>query len=414
MSEFAARMAEWPKHPQRDRLLAEAHARPYLPLSPPLRVTRFATLGGEVGQLAALSRMLGAPEPDPGATWGAAEGQGWRLRWERHTEFSTWTFFHAREDDLPAQWLDSWPGELLVATAIELRAHVEQPARLPAFGAEGVGARLSGGAASLYTDLKPDAAGLVRFVMIGHSADPPLLGRIVRAVLEIETYRMMALLAFPLAGEAGETIRGIEQQAAELTRRLAEGEAADDRALLSELATLAARAEALRARTGYRFGAARAYHEIVRDRIATLREERIAGLQTLGEFMERRLGPAMRTCDSIAQRQREAVERIARTEQLLNIRVQVATEAASIALLQSMDRRAEAQLRLQRTVEGLSVAAISYYAVGLLLYVLGAFERLRPGFDAALWAGLAVPVVVATTWLLLRRMRQSLLGSRDG
>lgn len=415
----------WRMHADRDALLAEAHARPFAPVAPPMLATRVATLSGQDGaeadraHMAALCRKLGRAEPGPAANWCALDAGSWRLRWERHTEFSTWTCFrppvrrHAFTEtafDLaPVEWVSDMPGEVLVATTVELGVRDGRPSAAGLFGADAVGARLSDGAATVFTDFRPDATGMTRFLLLDESGDAVQAGRLMLGLLEIETYRLMALLAFPVAGIAREEVKRIEDEAATLAAQLADdAEPEKDRQLLARLAALAGRAEALSARTNFRFGAARAYHSIVQDRIEILGEQRVDGMQTLGAFMERRLAPAMRTCDSVAARQQAAIERIARTEQMLNTRVQVAAEAASVALLASMDRRAVIQLRLQRTVEGLSVAAISYYAVGLLSYLLKAAEHERPTLDAVLWSGLATPLVVATIWLMMRAHKRRL------
>jgi uncharacterized membrane-anchored protein len=219
----------------------------------------------------------------------------------------------------------------------------------------------------------------------------------------------MALLAFPAAGEAAAVLGGIERTAAELAAQLAQDADPDaDRLLLARLATLAGEAEALIGRTSFRFRAAAAYHGLVRERIERLREQRLDGLPTIGEFMQRRLEPAMRTCDAVAERQRAAIDRIARMAQMLNTRVEVAAETTSAALLASMDRRADLQLRLQQTVEGISAAAIAYYAVGLLLYPLKALEKLQPAFDATVAAGVLAPVILVVVWLALSRWRARL------
>ena len=161
-------------------------------------------------------------------------------------------------------------------------------------------------------------------------------------------------------------------------------------------------------RTGTRFAAAAAYHEIVRDRIARLREGRLEGLQTIGEFMQRRLDPAMRTCQAAQDRQQAAIDRLGRMTQLLETRVEVAAEATRTAVLKSMDRRAGLQLRLQQAVEGISTFAIAYYAVGLLLYPLRALEHVWPAFDATLAAGLVSPLILLGVWLALRGLRRKL------
>jgi uncharacterized membrane-anchored protein len=415
-------VARWNFHPERDQLLAEAHARPFVLLDAPMLVSRIATMSGADGakqdraHMIALCRKLGQAEPSPSARWAALKAGSWQLRWERHTEFSTWTFFRPATDDAlfastafdaaPKDWLAEMPGEVLVAATLELRVRRAVANPLDHFADDAVGAKVLNDAASVYTDFRPNADGITRFLLLTEYNDPPLAGRLARSVLEVETYRLMALLAFPLAGEAGKIVARVEQEAGALAAQLAgETNPDNDRKLLARLAELAGEAEALSLKTNFRFGAANAYHDIVLDRLAAMREEREDGLQTLAEFMERRLAPAMRTCASVARRENAVIERIARTGEMLSIRVQVASEAASEALLKSMDKRASDQLQLQRTVEGLSVAAISYYIVGLLLYFAKGLEKSLPGLDPVKTIGLAAPLVVLGVWLVLRRLR---------
>jgi uncharacterized membrane-anchored protein len=237
-----------------------------------------------------------------------------------------------------------------------------------------------------------------------------VVGRIVQKLLEIETYRLMALLAFPVAGQAASELTRLEAEAEAAALQVRdEGGVDADRALLNKLAALAGDAQALSARTRYRFAAARAYYGIVLERIQQLREQRIEARPTILEFMERRLAPAMRTCSAVAEREQGVIAHLARTSQLLSTRVEVASEVTNANLLRSMDDRARLQLRLQQTVEGLSVAAISYYAVGLLGYLFKAIEHEAKGFDATLATGIAVPVVIGVIWWLLRRTRAKLV-----
>jgi uncharacterized membrane-anchored protein len=418
---MATEKGKWRFHPERDQLLAEAHARPFVMLETPMLAGRIATLSGPEGadqdraHMIALCRKLGQAEPSPDSRWAAVKAGNWQLRWERHTEFSTWTFFRqptdagvlavSAFDAVPRDWLADLPGDVLVAASLEVRARKAVPDPLQFFAKDAVGARVLNDVATIYTDFRPDAEGVTRFLILTEYNDPPLSGRLARSMLEVETYRLMALLAFPLAGEAGKTVSRIEGEAGALAAQLAgETNPENDRKLLGRLAELAGEAEALSLKTNYRFGAADAYHDIVHDRLIAMREEREEGLQTLSEFMERRLGPAMRTCASVARREAAVIERIARTGEMLSIRVQVASEAASVALLKSMDRRASDQLQLQRTVEGLSVAAISYYVVGLLLYFAKALEHRYPALDPVTVVGLASPFVVLSIWLIMRRL----------
>jgi uncharacterized membrane-anchored protein len=416
----------WRFHPQRDQLIAEAHARPSAPLAPPALVTRVAALSGEGGaeadraHMVELARKLGVPEPAPGARWCVLDAGNWRLRWERHTEFSTWTFTRpaARAhpfaetalDMAPAGWVSGLPGDVLVAVNLELRLREGAPSPAALLGQDAIGSRLLDGRASVFTDLRPDGQGLTRYLVLVEAADPPLAGRLVQALLEIETYRLMALLAFPVAQATGAQLGPIEAEAGAIADALREDAGhEEDRKLLARLIRLAGEAEALSGRAAFRFAAGRAYYDIVQDRVASLREAPIEGLQTLSEFVERRLAPAMRTCRSTEDRLYAAIARIARTGEMLDTRVEVAAEATSAKLLASMDRRARLQLRLQRTVEGFSIAAISYYALQLLFYLLEPVAR-AAGWPVAWVKAAAVPAVIALVALGVARIRRRLKG----
>lgn len=408
-------------HPLRGRLLAEIHARPSTPIETPMLVTRLAVLSGIDGaeadrsHMAALCARLGQAGPAPGMRWWALDTGAWQLRWERHSEFSSWTFLcrpeesvRAASEHAPEDWITALPGPVLVFTTLRLRRghHGHAP---PAERHDVIGARLLDGAATLLTDLKADDQGMTRFEVVVHEEDAVVAGRLALMLLEIETYRLMALLAFPVAGEAAKQVADMEAEAGALAARIADDMGVeDDRALLTRLVALSGRVEALSASTNFRFGAGQAYHEIVLDRIAGLRETSIPGLQTVGAFMERRLAPAMRTCLSVSAREAALVERIGRAGQMLNTRVDLVTQKINADLLASMDRRASAQLKLQRTVEGLSIAAIAYYVVSLLSYVFKGVESGVPNFKGTIALAVATPLTLAAIWIAGRRFRRDL------
>lgn len=387
-------------------------------------VTRLAAVSGVDGadedraHMASLCERLGHESPGDGMRWWALDAGDWQLRWERHSEFSSWTFLQrptgtdagSAADLAPAEWIASIPGPLLVFTTVRLRrGHHSQP--IPLERQDVIGARLMDGAATLLTDLKADSRGMTRFDVVMHQEEPVLAGRVALTLLEIETYRLMALLAFPVAGEASAQVAQIEADAAALTSRIEEEPGVEnDRVLLSKLVTLSGRMEALSASTNFRFGAGAAYHKIVRDRIESLGETAIPGLQGIGIFMERRLAPAMRTCVSVAERERALVERIARAGQMLNTRIELVTQAINADLLASMDRRASAQLKLQRTVEGLSVAAIAYYVVSLLGIVFTGLSGIAPPLASPMALAVAAPLVVGAIWFTSRRIQKDLEG----
>ena len=178
---------------------------------------------------------------------------------------------------------------------------------------------------------------------------------------------------------------------------------ADD--MLLEITTLAAELEANAAFSLYRFGASRAYNDIVLDRVGMLAEKALPGNETLGAFLHRRLAPAMRTCQSVEERQVNLSRKLTRATALLRSWIDVDLQKFNTEILASMDKRAHLQLRLQQTVEGLSVAAISYYVIGLVGYFAKLTHYTGVEIAPETLTGASVPVVVIAIWLLVRRIR---------
>jgi len=416
-------------HPLRDRLLAEAHARPPTPLPHPTLASRIANLSGEGGQaddwahMVALCRKMQAPEPAEGARWCVLDAGKWRLRWERHTEVSTWTFYRPLADgqipapsetalDLaPSDWLTRFPGEILVAAhVVLLRDAGDAPMQLDA---DDVASDVAEGSARVWTDFRPGPDSFTRFQVTQEKPDAVAAGRIVQRLFEIETYRLMALLAFPMATETATVLSGFEAKAERAAIKVGDvGDIGDDRRLLERLASLAGEAQALAAKTNFRFAASQAYYGLVLERIAQLREERIDTRPTIAEFMERRLAPAMRTCTAVRQRQETLIQHIGQTTRLLSTRVGVATESTNANLLASMDRRAKLQLQLQELVEGLSVVAISYYALGILKYAVDGASAVWPGVHGKVITAIAAPIVIGGVWIALRWARGRLFAGQ--
>ncbi|MBI2226413.1 MAG: DUF3422 domain-containing protein [Betaproteobacteria bacterium] len=414
-------------HAQRLVLNDEVHARPYAQVEAPERISFVALLAADGGAgaadaLARLFKRMDRPPPPLDASHVAADLGTFRLKWERHTEFTSYTFFQHGEfgapfaanalDAVPADWLATLPGETIVATQV---AVAKAPEQLPAVWEIAhrfadnpiVGSAIASGAASVFTDFRVHADRMSRFLLLDRGLGRYQTGRVVQRLLEIETYRMMALLALPVARRVGGEITAAERDLSALTERMAGAGAEDEPQLLNELTRLAAAVESSVSASKYRFGAAHAYYELTRNRIRELREERIPGLQTIGQFMERRLTPAMNTCESVAKRQDELSARIARSSDLLRTRVDIEREQQNLQLLAQMNRRAKLQLRLQQTVEGLSVAAITYYAVGLIGYLAKAAKSLGLHVDPDLVVGVSIPVVAVLVALGVRHIRKT-------
>jgi uncharacterized membrane-anchored protein len=258
------------------------------------------------------------------------------------------------------------------------------------------------------TDFHLQPSGFERVLVIA----PPHVsetraGRISQRLLELETYRLMALRGLPVAKALGPTLTQAEAQLASITAQL-ENKSASEQDLLDQLVSLAARVERATAENTYRFAATRAYDALVTQRIAELRERPIPGTQTIGEFMQRRLSPAMATVAASAQRLTSLSERVSRTSALLRTRVDIVTEAQNQQLLEKLTRGQEMQLHLQTTVEGLSIAAISYYVISLLLYLAKGAKAAGLPIQPEMAAGALIPLVLWAVWRTTRRIHARL------
>src|SRR5574338_411345 len=410
--------------PLRRELADEVHARPFLRIDAPARVTHLAIYdpGGDEGVDAhfplihELCLALGIPRPAAGDRHYNHREEGFQLKWERHIEFSTFTFVSTWPDGAPFQEEagvalgDAWAAALRERRLTALRIEVlKGPAAVAAQqnprqwfdGQALVGSRgLGGGEGWCDWQIRPD--GLSRFLVLDLDFRENQVGRLVQRLAEIETYRLMALLALPIARDMERDLNELERDLAQVMRRMeADQSAAEDSRLLFDLTTLAGRNEVLSG-LGNRFSASQAYDRIVVARIQELREERIEGVPTIGEFMERRLSPAMDTCRSVQARQASLALRVSRAIDLLRTRVNLAQEHQVTGLLDGMNRTARTQLKLQHAVEGFSVVAISYYAISLLGHALGVLHEAGLQFNATLVEGALIPVVVGLAAVSVR------------
>ncbi len=418
------------QHPQRQTLTNEIHARPFLELKPPMRATMVSILSGEETEeadrahLRALCDHYNVGHPAEGARHFAINAGPMILRWERHGEFSTYQFLREEqevEEDpftdpvialLPRDWLAGLPGELLVGLHIATEPTVRDPKSLARLfnHQEPIGSDVAGGAGRVWTDFRLHTDHFGRILIEDHGLTAPRAGRLVQRLIEIETYRMLALLALPLAQEMTPKTRRLHEELTTITGLLDDPEAQADSQLLKDLINLASVAEEMVLTTSYRFAATRAYAALVTRRLEELRETRIEGFQTIQEFLERRLLPAVQTCVAVEQRLNTLTERVARTGNLLRTRVNIAMEEQNSALLASMDRRAKIQVRMQSTVEGLSVVAISYYLVGLIGYIAKGVDNLGFPLHGEVVTAIAVPLVVGLVSFGLNRIRRALFG----
>ncbi|MBB4285152.1 DUF3422 family protein [Roseospira goensis] len=423
------------QHPQREELVRELHARPSDPMRPPLKLSQFSVLSGEHGaesdraHLGLLCARKGGTAPAAGAKHHVTDLGGLTVKWERHTEFCSYLFWRRTHftapfedtvmDELPEDWLAEMPGEVLSALHMAL---LPEDVALPEndevslryFNGNALtGNTVAGGKAMVWADFRLHADGFSRILIQDRGLDARHAGRTVQRLIELNTYRALALLAFPLAQEVLPRLRTIDESLADVSTRMADAsDQSTDGELLARLSDLSAQIESLAARTSYRFAASQAYYRLVQQRLRDLRTARAEGLLTIDGFMDRRMGPAMATCESANERQESLAQRAARIGSLLRARVEVGLEEQNRDLLNSMNERARVQVKLQETVEGLSVVAISYYAVGLVGYLFKAMESGGVPLNVGLATGLAVPVVAGLVWYGVRRAKRAVVKRR--
>ncbi len=419
-----------PDHDLRYPLANELHARPFPVIGAPAVAAYLAIKAptdaagrdrdADRAHLLALLDRHGAPHPQPGAThWHGTIGRH-QLKWESHTEFVTYTVFGpppgprpfdpAAFEVFPDDWLDAAPGVRIASALIRIEQGDEADLgdRLSDwFVAESLAvSSVLDGAALIAGDFHIDPAGHMRFAVTARpGTSDQRIGRIVQRLCEVETYRVMSMLGLARARAMSGRMGELDRDLSRLMERMAGQGGADE--TLAALLEVSAELERMVQGASFRFGATRAYEALVDQRIEAMREDRWQGRQTFAEFMARRYDPAMRTVASAESRLLRMTEAASRAGELLRTRVDVERSAQNQALLASMDRRADMALRLQQTVEGLSVVAISYYAVSLAAYLLAPAAE-AAGLDKPyLTAALVLPVVVAV-WLSVRRIRKRL------
>ena len=356
------------------------------------------------------------------------------LIWERHTEFTRYTIIQKLPDEViwgqafpdlstavatGSEWLESIPGKTITAIQLViLKEGMDDPralrhAKLWLGDSSLIGAKMGRTATGhphshLMSNLRIDAQGFERvLVLASPETSPNRAGRIAQRILELETYRMMALLSLPVAKSLGSKLAQTEVQLVEITQRLEKKVDADE-VLLKDLAGLAVQVESATAEHSYRFSAARAYNAIVLERISEMRESPLSGMQSVGEFMQRRLAPAMATVNATSDRLGNLAQRISRASALLRTRVEIVAEQHNQQLLEKLTRGQALQLRLQSTVEGLSIAAITYYVVSLALYVGKAIKALGLDINPELFAGLMIPFILFFARKTIQKIHQQI------
>jgi uncharacterized membrane-anchored protein len=407
----------------------ELHGRPGLPVKAPARITHLAFTLGEndpspLAHLATLCLGLGLKQPGPAAHHHAVEFANGLLKFERHGEFYRISVTQEGRNlkqeaiaSLPEGWVAELPGKRLVAIHTHILAKsspAPSDASLKAlFGHDEIAcSAVNQGKATVWTDFRIGADGYTRMLIHDHGLTPMRMGRLTRRLHEIETYRMMALLGLPLARQLQRQIKPLEAAlSATISNMLSAQGAAEDSKLLDGLTAIARDVEELSNQSSYRFAATRAYSALVAKRVQELGEERVLSYQRLGVFLDRRFSPAMATCNAVGARISDLATRSERASNLLRTRVDIMLETQNQHLLRSVDRNARQQLLLQQTVEGISVVAISYYAISIAAKLIEGAGNYLPALDVKLAELISIPVIIAAVGFGIWRVHRKLSGT---
>lgn len=435
-------------HPSRILLHEEVHARPPIPLWPNERVISQSFIldaqsrQKQINWMRKLSEALGVSHSGDDHSFMtlelAPEPERVLLKWELHGEFATIAVITHNKKKVAEPLLKSrlenerdldllfknlgcptiseaggqrisaldivFEHRQLFADAQEVSAIFNGNTVLGSF-------ILSGKKAQLWTDLQLDEDGFISFFVPHDVLGSRQLGRVARALAEAETYRMVAMMSFPVAKSLSLPLREAESELAALSQKISQLQAESgtdtekDGTFLGNLSQLASRTEQWISGYGLRFTASEAYSQLLSKNLLELNESSITGVQTLSEFMDRRFQPAMGTCIWTQRRLRELSDRIARATQTLRTRIDFVNEQQTQKLLASMDQRAKLQLRLQETVESLSVLVLTYYAVSLLAYMAKGGKEAGLSIHPEITAAIAAPII-AIIFIAINRYRR--------
>lgn len=408
------------EHPFRDAVLAELHARPVDLAEADIRVRRLIltvpTRSGAMRATIARYRQFAAANgyrlPPEGARQYSFETADRQVTWEFHTEFITITWQSALTDavnwpdDIGLSMLDE--AELVGAMRIDVVDAPELPPRVfPGFSANSLClVSIDYGTAQLATDFVPDRDKFIRFEFAAGGLTPLRRAITLRRIIEVETYRTMALLALPLARETGPDLRAVETELTALVEGLSELTTTEDvQQRLHGLHDLSVRSGQISEKLGYRFAAAYAYGTILNSRLEKLREQTMGQGSSLSSFIGNRVDPALATCHAMDKRLAVLSDKLARAIEMLNVRISLDMQIQNKAVLETIAETAKSQFRLQHTVEGLSTIAITYYFLGILGYALeGPLAIL--GWNKTWAISIAAPVALIGVWFALRAIRK--------
>ena len=129
-------------HELKDKLIDELHNRPFPQIKIPAQVSNLVVLHpgdreDELEHITRLANIYKMSKPDMGSTCYYESSDKFDFRWEKHSEFSTYTFIsrntvteskHTNEIvNLDANWVSGISGEVISANHIDLRSPKNAP-----------------------------------------------------------------------------------------------------------------------------------------------------------------------------------------------------------------------------------------------------------------------------------------------
>lgn len=406
--------------PLRQQISQELHNRPSPQVYAPTSITHMAVRlterdqEQEYQQIYSLCQRYNVNPPSRDANCYYQDFGGFELRWERHLEFSSYSFIRKglgeylfdgyATEFVPQEWFDNIVGELVSAVNLVInKDEISKEVLHCAFeGHQILGSSVSDNRANVYASFRVHSDGFDRIIIQSNLLNSYQAGRLIQRMLEIQTYQVMALLSLPIARSLSPKVAQMENDLVEINQEMAGVGEKNDSKMLDKLSDLAGNTEQLIANISYRFSATNAYYELVCSRLEQLKETDIEGIERINEFVTRRLSPGIRTCQALSVRLEGLTRRIARASSLLRTRVDLTIEQQNQQLLSAINQRGKVQLRLQQMVEGVSVAAMAFYLMGLLDYVLNAVTFAGFEFNKTLVKGFSVPIFLLITWLFVR------------
>ena len=427
----------------------ELHARPYIKLGNNLRTFHFAYLIKENDEKKSwnyldkfLRKINFQKLPNESSKYWVAEGKDLTVRYECHTEFISLTLIYPNKIEnknkpklfdenflnlLPIEFLENFPGDHFLSTWIEMvpSNFNFRPIDIEDFFYHDnfAGSNVAEDGANVFMSFKSDrtdflGSGFRRVFIQNKNLRTRRTGRLLQRIVELETYQVLSLLGLPQVRQETSHLSNLEKQITEITKSVSKTAKKnlnkksiaypDYQQDLNELSYVVAKIEEIDSSSNYRLSATAAYYKLVEQRIQDLREERLESFQTSYEFLSRRLQPAIRTTEAFSRRLESLATRAQRADNLVRTQIEMGVQIQNKNLLESMELRARAQLRLQETVESLSIVAITYYIVGLLSTLVDPINFEKFFISKTVFLALCVPIILILIWYIAKMVRKKI------